>query len=254
MGAAIPLSIPLWEVGLILFAAMVIVWEATSWLWRAREDDDDQVGFLLSGVLGLLALLLAFAFSLALERHEQRRNLVVAEANALGSFSQRLALLPDAPRDAIGAQLKRYAALRLETARTIEPAAREQVQAAAASRSAALVADTLAAVQPIRETAAAALIVQGLNDVTGFAAERRAAGEARLPLRVLSLIALFCVVTALMLGRALAAGRHRHRFAAWLLFGLLSLACATIVDLDRPRRGAIQVPLQPLESAVAALP
>jgi hypothetical protein len=40
---------------------------------------------LTGAALGLLALLLGFSFSLALSRYEVRRNLVLQEANAIGT-------------------------------------------------------------------------------------------------------------------------------------------------------------------------
>ncbi len=47
-------------------------------------------------MLGLLALLLGFTFSLALNHFEARRNLVVQEANALGSAWREAHMSPPA--------------------------------------------------------------------------------------------------------------------------------------------------------------
>lgn len=248
--------LPLWAVALILSAMLVLVWEASGWLSAKRtpspleDGETDRQGYIVSGVLGLLALLLAFAFSLALDRHEERRRLVVAEANAIGSFAQRLAVLDPAPRTAIWRVLKLYGGTRATLGITVVPAMRARLIAQSDAQLDAINAATLAALQPIRTSAGALLVIQGLNAVNDVAAERRAAGQARLPTRVLSLLILYCTVTALMLGYALSTSRARHRVAAWLLFVLLGLAFTTIVDLDRPRSGAIRVPIEPLERAV----
>src|SRR4051794_8250004 len=51
----------------------------------AAEAASGEEGYVVSAVLGLMALLIAFTFSLALTRYEERRRLVVVEANALGT-------------------------------------------------------------------------------------------------------------------------------------------------------------------------
>lgn len=254
------LALPLWEAALLLFATLVAPWEASGWFFglraprRVSDADGDRQGYILSGVLGLLALLLAFAFSLALERHEERRRLVVAEANAIGSFSQRLAVLDPPARDEIGRALKTYGGTRATLGRTVPRLDRLRLMVRGEGQLAAINRATLAALDPVRTSAGASLVIQGLNAVNDVAAERQAANDARLPNRVLGLLVLYCAVTAVMLGYAVAASRDRHRVAAWLLFALLSLAFTTILDLDRPRSGAILVPIEPLERAVAALP
>jgi hypothetical protein len=81
---------PLWLSLLVLFLAMGIASAAGAWLHRrtgsnAPDDADKEAeGYVLSGVLGLLALLVAFTFGMALNRFEMRRDLVVQEASALG--------------------------------------------------------------------------------------------------------------------------------------------------------------------------
>ena len=91
---------PLWLIGATLFAAQVVAREAGSLARRriagkadspAEETSDKSL--ILSGVLGLLVLMIAFTFSLAMNRYETRRDLVVAEANAIGTAEVRVQLL-----------------------------------------------------------------------------------------------------------------------------------------------------------------
>ncbi len=254
------MALPLWAIAIGLTGLLIALWETSARLFSRRspgrpvDDESDKQGYILSGVLGLLALLLAFAFSLALQRHEERRQLLVAEANAIGSFSQRLAVLDPAPHAAIDRLLKAYGATRVHLARTVEDEARERLMARGDAELAAITRLTLAALAPVRTSAGASLVIQGLNAVNDIAAERHAANDARLPGRVLALLVLYCATTALMLGYAVSESRARHRVAAWLLFTLLGLAFSTIVDLDRPRSGSIRIAPAPLERAVDALP
>ena len=66
-------------------------------------------------MLGILALLLAFTFSLSLQRYEDRSDAVVDEANAIGTAYLRSQLLPAAVRDDVRRLLGEYVDLRVRT-------------------------------------------------------------------------------------------------------------------------------------------
>ena len=62
---------------------------------RGKHADNrtDDEGYLLSAALALLGLLIAFTFSLALNRYDSRRDFVVLEANAIGTAWLRAGLV-----------------------------------------------------------------------------------------------------------------------------------------------------------------
>lgn len=110
MGAAFALVLP----GLGLLLAMTALWRLGAALHRRAGSNPEAGGesYVLSGAFGLLALLMAFAFSLAIGRYETRRLLVIEEANAIGTMSTRLALLEDRQRVPLAAELEHYAKTR----------------------------------------------------------------------------------------------------------------------------------------------
>src|SRR5688572_13149251 len=113
-------TIALWLIGLLLFVALIGARELGGWLHKkidgptegTAEDGTDK-GFILSGVLGLLALLTAFTFSLSLNRYEVRRSTVVAEANAIGTAEMRVRLLAAPANAQLARMLQDYARTRL---------------------------------------------------------------------------------------------------------------------------------------------
>ena len=220
---------------------------------RGSEGSTDE-GFILSGVLGLLALLLGFSFSMALERHEHRRALVVAEANAISTFSHRVELLDTPMRAAIQRRLVAYGEARVRVGNLPASDARAAARAASDRLSSALNAETIVAARRESSPAITSLVMQALDAMSDIATERRATIDAVLPESVIGLLALYCVFAAAMLGYSVAASGGRHRVAGSSLFVLLALAFATILDLDRPRSGAIQIPQTPMIAVVAALP
>jgi hypothetical protein len=72
----------------IFLVSLIVILGATEigrWL-GTREGDrgGEQVRTLEGAVLGLLALMIAFTFAMALSRYEARRDAVLSEANAIG--------------------------------------------------------------------------------------------------------------------------------------------------------------------------
>jgi hypothetical protein len=77
---------------------------------------ETPVGAIIAAILGLLAFLLAFTFGMAASRFDTRRELVLDEANAIGTTYLRAALLPEPHRTEIRSLLRDYVDLRLQAA------------------------------------------------------------------------------------------------------------------------------------------
>jgi hypothetical protein len=254
-------ALPLWAIGLLLTLAMIVARELGDRAHRrfrhladAPDSDSADEGFLLSGVLGLLALLLAFALSMALERHEQRRALVLAEADAISTLSHRLQLFDSPAAEQSAALLKAYGHARVRASVAPLGYPRLRAEARAEALGDRLTATILGAARNARTVPTTALIVQASDAVSDVASERIAATHARIPARVMNLLALYCVAAAAMLGYTLASTGSRHRGGAYFTFVLIAFAFATVADLDRPRSGAILVSQEPLIDTVARLP
>jgi hypothetical protein len=248
-------SIPLALAGALFLVVLLIAVEAgyrgERWLHR-REEDRSKTGqdYLLSAVLGLLALLLGFTFSLALNRYEARRDLVVQEANAIGTTWLRVQLLQAPDRGRMSGLLRAYADARIAWSeadagpRALEPTSALQSQ---------LWDATGAMVRAEPSQVLARGVMETMNDSFDLAAARYAARTARIPDQVLTVLALYSVLSMVMLGYILGYGGHPHRIATTLLLVLLTLALVMILDLDRPRTGAIQVSQQPLMDLRASM-
>jgi hypothetical protein len=89
--------------------------------------------------------------------------------------------------------------------------------------------------------------MDAMNESFGLAEARAAARLAHVPDQVLSVLLLYAVLAAAMLGYTSAAKGKPQRIATASVVVLLTLALVMILDIDRPRSGAIQVSQQPLE-------
>lgn len=254
-------GLPLGVIVIGLFAATLAGHEfgmrAHDWLKGRGADDrkggSSDEGFILSGVLGLLALLMAFSFSMSLDRFETRRDLMLRETSALGNLD----LVSKAARSPLAAEiaplLQRYADARLKVVMLADGPERARAAEAAIGLRTQLhdaVERTLGA-EAGQPTAVA--LAGAYDELEDSGVRRDAMAAAHLPGLVLGLLAIYCIFSAAMLGYALAAGRSRHRAASTTFYLLLSLAFGTILDLDRPRSGAITVPQEPFAEAVRTL-
>jgi hypothetical protein len=75
----------------------------------------------------------------------------------------------------------------------------------------------------------------------------------RIPGEVLAVLAIYAVIAAGIVGYVMGTSASRHRMVTALLFLLLTLAITLILDLDRPRDGAITVSQQPMLDVRASM-
>jgi hypothetical protein len=78
---------------------------------------ETPVGEMVASTLGLLAFILAFTFGLAASRFDAKRQLLVDEANAVGTTYLRAEMLPER-RDEIRALLRDYVEVRIEAVKS----------------------------------------------------------------------------------------------------------------------------------------
>lgn len=104
-------------IGLVLFVFMLLAMKAGFRSGRHKQtsvaEAITQANSVLVSMLGLLALLLAFTFSGALQRDEDRSQTVVAEVNAIGTAYLRAQLLPEEMQDDVQALLRQHLDVRI---------------------------------------------------------------------------------------------------------------------------------------------
>jgi hypothetical protein len=220
-----------------------------------KDGSDGQEGYVVSAVLGLLALLLGFTFTLAVDRFDARRYLVVEEANAIGTVYLRAQLLPEPHRSRTSDLLVRYTDNRIRLAQARPGPAQRQYLATSDALLTDLWAATSAAEDAIKNLPSSAVYLDSVNHLIDLDASRKAARQARVPSEVFAVLFAYLVTAAGVLGYVLK-GR-RGRLTASFLLALLTVSFALIVDIDRPTMGAVneeQGPMLDLQKSLAAQP
>ncbi|RPJ45232.1 MAG: DUF4239 domain-containing protein [Betaproteobacteria bacterium] len=202
-----------------------------------------QANAVLVSMLGLLALLLAFTFSAALQRYEDRSQTVVAEANAIGTTYLRARLLPTGIQDEVQSLLRQYLDVRIQEGGVdaTKPELHESLLHQAKLMEARLWNHALKAVAQDDRVVTSGLFIQSLNELIDTSGTRTAALNRHVPEIVLFVMFTTIVLTTATLGYASGIAGHRVTLAAFVLVLLIALVVFLIIDLDRPRRGVIQV-------------
>lgn len=197
----------------------------------------------ISGALfGLLALLLGFTFSMALSRFEQRKQLVLQEANAIGTTYLRAGLLPEPDRSAVASLLRSYVDVRLDFHNLRDdPAQFKTVIDRTEQLQRELWSHAVAAVPKSEPPVTTGLFIESLNDVIDLHSARVAAMNNHVPEVVLVLLFLVAIMAALLVGYGCGLMERRHSLSTTTMVLLIALVITVIVDLDRPSRGLIHV-------------
>src|SRR5262245_11363418 len=240
-------ALPLWALFLIASALLCLGMEIGYRLgkWRhARRPDERElpVGAMVASILGLVALVLGFTFSLAASRFEARRMAVLEEANAIGTAYLRARLLPNPQRAETAKLLREDGDVRIQGVRDGDP--QEEIARSEALHE-RLWEQAAAAAEQNPASVITGVYIQSLNNVIDLHAKRVLVGiRSRIPLVIwaglfaLSLLGL----TAVGYQAGLAATRRSPAMAALVL--AFSIVLLLIADLDRGQEGLLRISQQ----------
>ena len=246
-------TLPFWGLYIVILACGMGALEAgyqfgRFWTRRSKAAKKDSVDSLVGAILALLAFLLVFMTGIANNRFDTRRQLVITEANAVGTAYLRAGFLDEPARSEVRALLREYVGTRLEAiavpARFVEDRARSEAihaqlwQYAADAGRAAPQSNTLS------------LFAAAVNEVINVHTQRMAAIYNRFPISnwvaigTVALLALFAVGfnDGLSDGRA----DGRALIAEFVLLLIFAAVLLLIIDLDRAGDGILRVSQQAL--------
>ena len=215
---------------------------------RVADGLKTQVSTILTGTLALVALLLGFSLTMAVSRYDERRELVQAEATAIGTAHLRARLLPAPEGPELASRLRRYVDLRLDVARLAPDLAR---MAEAIRASETLQTEMLAtAIRLARQDPHSAPVdrfIDALKEVVALHERRVSVFESFVPETVLHLLGLAALGGALLAGYGCGLHGQRNRLATSVHTLVVCLVFLVIIDLDRPSHGMIRVSQRSLE-------
>jgi hypothetical protein len=228
--------------------AMLVVADVGRRLGAARLALDPEglprgAGAAEAAVFALLGLLLAFSFSGAASRFEERRHLITAETNAIGTAYLRIDLLPADAQAEMRALFRRYVDSRLETYRS--PTNRAATEASLADDAAIQGQIWRRAVEeglrPEAPTQTAMLLLPALNEMIDITTTRVMATRNHPPAVIFILLVGISLVGALLVGYGDSINKGRDWLHTLIFVAIVALTTYVIIDLEFPRLGLIRV-------------
>lgn len=239
---SIPMLCGILLVGMFVFSN-IGRWIGNRQLQRNQNELDSGTGSSVGAIFALLGLLIAFTFTGAASRFEDRRHLIVEETNNIGTAYLRIDLLAAEDQPALRELFKRYTDLRISNFKDIHKI--EQVK-----ENAALTAKlqkeiwqyTIAASQnPKASSDATKLLIPSLNAMIDITTTRTVATRNHPPMVIYYFLIMLSLLSALLIGYDTAANKgqswlHRTVFAITIIVSLY-----IIIDLEYPRVGLIRI-------------
>ena len=208
----------------------------------------EHITGLREGLFILLSLLLGFTVAMVLPRFDERTQLVVDEANAIGTTMLRAETLPEPHRSRTTELLREYVMVRRDFARQTllnRPALDRETQRTKDLQR-QLWQEMLAAIQQ-NPTVVVTTYLQALNAMIDLAEKRLAAFENRVPSTVWLIIFLVAVFQSFTIGFSL---KRRFWFSLVMTPMVVAIVMALVVDLDSPHTGLIGIRQNSMERLI----
>ncbi|WP_310377409.1 hypothetical protein [Flavobacterium sp.] len=226
---------------ILFFIMLVAVWIGFK-LGYKKTKSESRNPELLSSLLGLFALLLAFTFGMAGSRYENRKSNIIEEANAIGTAILRADIYPDSIKTAFKKDFEIYLNSRIIyfTADRNETKINNSLKISAAisanlwSRASFLAKDKNYFIQTN-------MMVPALNDMYDLASKANTVYTSKVPESIVYLLLIFSIIISFYVGYN--AGLEK-KLCKKHIVGFCFLTCLVIyitLDLDRPRRGLINL-------------
>jgi len=233
-----------WVITLLLFSLMILSSFVGKLLGNhiRNKKDSEEKPIETSALTALLFFLLAFTFGMSGDRYDSRRKIVIEEANNIGTAILRSDLYPDSSRILFRKDFKLYVEARIA------------YYQAGADVKGVLKADSLSqdissklwkrasalSKNPIN-LAATQQMIPALNDMIDVTTSRLAGEKAKVPESIIIMLFFLAMIIAFYGGYS----EGRKGKMDWVVqigFCLLvSLVILFTLDLDRPRRGFVNL-------------
>jgi hypothetical protein len=221
-------------------------------LTRSADDQfDRQVALVRTSTGALVAFLVGFAFSGAASRFVDRLDLVVKEANALGTAYLRADTIAEPERGELKAALKEYTADRVALLSRERRVQIEPLLAKVIGLHERMWRSALKATQD--NAPLMAVVLPPINEVIDLHSVYLSLARRHLPIPLMTLLLGTAAISFGIVG--FGNGRMGRRFSLLdSVYGaVLAVALWMTIDLDYPRIGSIRVSNLPLAETLAAM-
>jgi len=211
---------------------------------KKLDPDSSHEGFgaMEAAVFGLMGLMIAFTFSGAVSRLDQRRMDIIEEANAIGTAYLRIDLLPEETQPAIRKYFREYLDARIDVYQKVpDLQAVQEAQKKAESLQNIIWKTSVEDCNKSENTAAKMLFLPAVNSMIDISSSRMAIAFIHQPFSVFIVLIILALVCSLFAGYGMSVGKSR----SWVHFigftAAFVISIYVIIDMEYPRIGMINI-------------
>ncbi len=241
--------IPSWAIFLITVGVSFCAYEI-GFRWgkykgeRSEQERTAPISSTIGATLGLLAFILAFTFGLAATRFEERRVLVLKDANAIETTYRRAQYLPDPSRREIQTLLQEYVRIRTPSA---DPIALQHTIQQSEELQEELWKRAVLVAEQNPTSVMAGLFISSLNEVLDIHSERIMVGaRTRIPEIIWLALYFITILSMAAMGFHSGLAGFRSLFIHTVMILTFSGVIFLIGDLDFSQGGFLRVSQQPM--------
>ena len=237
-----------WSVALSvgLFVVLIVCLEIGYRIGRRSSRRDGElthggIGAIEAAVFALLGLLLGFSFAGATSRFDAKRQLIVQEANAIGTSYLRIDLLPAKDQPEMRRLFREYLDARLDVEKLTDQKAAAEAIAHAEQLQRKIWSSALSAGQTDPSRNVVRVLLPALNEMIDITTSRSIAQDTHLPGLIFALLICVALLSGLLAGYAMA-GRKRRSWLHMVLYAMaIAVTIYVVLDLEYPRFGLIRL-------------
>jgi hypothetical protein len=235
---------PAWAIALVLFIMMILSIRIGIRTGRRKKKRLEESGKLSTlsdlPMTNLLFFLLAFTFGMSGTRYENRRNIVIDEANCIGTALLRADLYPAQDRTAFRNDFKEYIESRINYFHAgIDGNKKQASEKVTQVISARLWARASKLAFEPANTDATRQMIPALNAMFDITTTRSASERNKVPESILWMLIFMACISAFYSGYSATMKGHVDLLVEIGFCFLISLTVLFTLDLDRPHRGLV---------------
>ena len=206
------------------------------------ENGHAGLGAVEGSIFGLVGLLIAFTFTGAAARFDQRRDLITQQVNAIGTAWLRLDLVSEPARAELRGMFRRYVDTILELSqKAAEPQVRTELLARLNAQQTQIWAHATEAAKADKSLPLVPSLLPPLNEMFDLATSRILATRQHPPVAIYVMLGLLVLVSALMAGFGMAKAKRQSPLHLLGFATIMALSVYLILDLEFPRLGLIRI-------------
>ena len=211
-------------------------------LARKQSVGKEWIGIVDGPILAVYGLLLAFAFSGAMHRHDERKKIIVEEANMLARGYFQVDLLPSTEQPQLRALMQEYLRTRLNCYRLrSDLAAYQQETLHSYQIQDQLWKSVIKATNSNVDRRAALTLLSTLSELRSLTTSRKILTSFHPPMIIMLFLLTLSLVASFLLGYQISMLKKKSWPHIFLFLGFVAFTNYLIIDLEYPKVGWIQI-------------